>query len=62
MDLVYKTTMLTQGGRGGVAEIADFVWLQTANRYLPLFNHFLLTRPLHPLRFFDLQEPHRKPT
>jgi type VI secretion system protein ImpJ len=44
---------LTQGGRGGVAEIADFLLLQTVNRYLPPLAQMLLTQPLHPLRFFE---------
>jgi type VI secretion system protein ImpJ len=43
---------LSQLGRGGVAEIADFLLLQTVNRYEPLFAH-LATHPLlHPERLY----------
>lgn len=45
---------LSQGGSGGVAEIADFLLLQTVNRNLPLFAHFARTRPLHPVHFYEL--------
>jgi len=44
---------LTQGGRGGVAEIADFLLLQTVNRYLPVLTHQLQITPLHPLPLFE---------
>lgn len=44
---------LSQGGRGGVAEIADFLLLQTVNRYLPVLTHLLRLSPLHPLHFFE---------
>jgi type VI secretion system protein ImpJ len=39
---------LSQPGRGGVAEIADFVFLQTVNRYEPVFQHLCQVSPLHP--------------
>jgi type VI secretion system protein ImpJ len=43
---------LSHPGRGGVAEIADFLLLQTVNRYEPLFAH-LGTHPLlHPERLY----------
>jgi type VI secretion system protein ImpJ len=45
---------LSQLGRGGVAEIADFLLLQTVNRYEPLFAH-LATHPLlHPERLYSI--------
>jgi len=44
---------MTQGGTGGVAEIADFLLLQTVNRYEPLFAHFARTATLHPLQFYE---------
>lgn len=44
---------LSQLGRGGVSEIADFLLLQTVNRYEPLFAH-LATHPLlHPERLYS---------
>ena len=42
-----------QTGRGGVAEIADFLLLQTINRFEPLFDHLGEQIPLHPERLFD---------
>jgi type VI secretion system protein ImpJ len=39
---------LLQPGRGGVAEIADFLLLQTVNRYEPAFKHFGEVAVLHP--------------
>lgn len=44
---------MTQGGTGGVAEIADFLLLQTVNRYEPLFAHFARSATLHPLHFYE---------
>jgi type VI secretion system protein ImpJ len=35
-------------GRGGAAEIADFLMLQTVNRYQPLVGHLAELRGLHP--------------
>jgi type VI secretion system protein ImpJ len=43
---------LSQPGPGGVAEIADFLWLETINRFEPLFAHLAATAPLHPERFY----------
>ena len=43
---------LSQLGRGGVAEIADFLLLQTVNRYEPLFAHFATHPLLHPERLY----------
>ncbi len=45
---------LSQPGRGGVAEIADFLMLQTINRYEPLFAHLGMVTLLHPERLFAL--------
>ncbi|RYZ12473.1 MAG: type VI secretion system baseplate subunit TssK [Comamonadaceae bacterium] len=44
---------MTQGGTGGVAEIADFLLLQTVNRNEPLFAHLSRSAVLHPLRFYE---------
>jgi len=44
---------VSQPGPGGVAEIADFLWLITINRYEPLFAHLGLTVPLHPERLYS---------
>lgn len=39
----------------GAAEIADFMLLQTVNRYEPLLRHYAATAPmLHPERFYRL--------
>jgi type VI secretion system protein ImpJ len=43
---------LGQPGHGGVAEIADFLLLQTVNRYQPVFAHLVQVAPLHPERLF----------
>lgn len=39
-------------GRGGVAEVADFLMLQTINRYQPLIAHFSNHSLLHPERLY----------
>jgi type VI secretion system protein ImpJ len=44
---------LSQLGRGGVSEIADFLLLQTVNRYEPLFAHFTVHPLLHPERLYS---------
>lgn len=47
---------LTQGGTGGVAEIADFLLLQTVNRHEPVLAHFAhmaRTAALHPQHFYE---------
>ncbi len=41
-------TRMSQPGPGGVAEIAEFLWLETINRFEPLFAHLAATSPLHP--------------
>lgn len=43
---------LAQPGRGGVAEIADFLLLQTVNRYEAVFAHLDAVSNLHPERLF----------
>ena len=44
---------VAQPGRGGVAEVADFLMLQTINRYQPLIAHFSTHSLLHPERLFS---------
>jgi type VI secretion system protein ImpJ len=44
---------MTQGGTGGVAEIADFLLLQTVNRNEAVFAHLAKSVMLHPQRFFE---------
>jgi type VI secretion system protein ImpJ len=39
-------------GRGGVAEVADFLLLQTVNRFEPVFAHFGQVTMLHPERLY----------
>lgn len=43
---------MTQPGRGGVAEIADFLLLQTVNRASALFEHLGGVPRLHPEQFY----------
>jgi type VI secretion system protein ImpJ len=43
---------VTQPGRGGVGEIADFLLLQTVNRYEPLLLNYMRSSLLHPERLF----------
>lgn len=43
---------LSQPGRGGVAEIADFLLLQTVNRHEPVFRHFDDLSLLHPAALY----------
>ncbi|SAL23821.1 type VI secretion system baseplate subunit TssK [Caballeronia telluris] len=44
---------LASPGRGGVAEIADFLLLQTLNRFEPQFAHLLNVPLLHPERLYQ---------
>jgi len=44
---------MTQGGTGGVAEIADFMLLQTVNRNEAAFAHLARSAMLHPQHFFE---------
>lgn len=43
---------LEQPGRGGVAEIADFLLLQTVNRHEPVFAHYCRASLFHPEELF----------
>ncbi len=43
---------VTESGRGGVSEVADFMLLQTINRLEPLFGHMASLPGLHPEIFF----------
>ncbi len=40
-------------GRGGAADIADFLMLQLINRYLPLVAHACDSRSMHPESFYQ---------
>ena len=44
---------LAQPGAGGVAEIADFIFLLTVNRHQPVFDHLAELTQLHPERLFS---------
>lgn len=44
---------LANPGRGGVAEIADFLLLQTLNRFEPQYAHLLQVPLLHPERLYQ---------
>ena len=44
---------MSQGGTGGVAEIADFMLLQVVNRHEAVFGHLTRTSILHPQRFYE---------
>jgi len=41
-------------GRGGAAEIADFLMLQVVNRYEPVVSHHVANRFVHPEEFYRL--------
>jgi type VI secretion system protein ImpJ len=41
-------------GRGGAAEIADFLVLQTVNRYEPVVTHYAATARCHPESLYRL--------
>ncbi len=45
---------MTQPGRGGVAEIAEFLLLQVVNRYVGLFDHLANVPRLHPERLYTV--------
>lgn len=45
---------ISKPGRGGVAEVADFLLLQTLNRFEPQFVHALNVPLLHPERLYQL--------
>lgn len=44
----------SEAGRGGVAEIADFMLLQVVNRVEPLFDHLQNIPAVHPESFYRL--------
>lgn len=44
---------VTASGRGGVAEIADFLLLQVVNRNQPLFSHLASMVGLHPQELYQ---------
>lgn len=44
---------ISQAGTGGVAEIADFLFLLSVNRHLPMVAHLEQLRPLHPERLYS---------
>ncbi|NMG71634.1 type VI secretion system baseplate subunit TssK [Parazoarcus communis] len=44
---------MVQAGNGGVAEMADFLFLLAVNRHLPVFSHLEQLRPLHPERLYS---------
>jgi type VI secretion system protein ImpJ len=43
---------ISESGRGGAAEIADFMMLQAVNRWEPLFTHMSDISGLHPEDFY----------
>lgn len=45
---------ITASGRGGSAEIADFMMLQAVNRLEPLFTHLTNMEGLHPEAFYRI--------
>jgi type VI secretion system protein ImpJ len=45
---------VTEAGRGGTAELADFLMLQTVNRYEPVIAHLTHQGPLHPEDLYRL--------
>lgn len=44
----------SEAGRGGVAEISDFLLLQVINRVEPLFDHLQQIPSFHPEQFFRI--------
>lgn len=47
-------SLITQPGHRGIAEIADFLMLQTINRYEVLFLHLMKVSLLHPERLYSI--------
>jgi type VI secretion system protein ImpJ len=45
---------VAQTGRGGAAEVADFLMLQAINRYEPLLAHYADSGTLHPEELFQV--------
>jgi type VI secretion system protein ImpJ len=48
------SSRIAVSGRGGAADIADFLLLQAVNRYLPLVAHLSTLSGYHPETFFRL--------
>ncbi|UCE31648.1 MAG: type VI secretion system baseplate subunit TssK [Burkholderiales bacterium] len=44
---------ITEPGRGGVAEIADFLLLQTTSRHAEVFDHLSNAARVHPERLYE---------
>jgi type VI secretion system protein ImpJ len=44
----------SEAGRGGVAEISDFLLLQVVNRLEPLFEHLQSSAGMHPENFYRI--------
>jgi type VI secretion system protein ImpJ len=49
----YLAKRITEGARGGVAEVAKYLLLQMVNRYEQLFIHWENLSGLHPLDLFE---------
>ena len=49
----YLAKRITEGARGGVAEVAKYLLLQLVNRYEPLFAHWEKLPGLHPLHVYE---------
>lgn len=47
-------SLIAQPGHRGIAEIADFLMLQTINRHEPLFAHLMTIPVLHPERLYSI--------
>jgi len=47
-------TRVSQSGRGGAAEIADFLLLQAVNKFEPLIGHFRNLDGLHPEELYRI--------
>lgn len=47
-------SLIAQPGHRGIAEITDFLLLQTINRYEPLLAHLVTIPVLHPERLYSL--------
>ena len=45
---------VSEAGRGGIAEIADFMLLQAVNRYEPLYTHLKNSTHVHPEELYSL--------
>ena len=50
----YLAKRITEGARGGVAEVAKYLLLQLVNRYEPLFTHWDRLPGLHPVDLYEV--------